>query len=116
MGETDPTATRNLGFLIDEALVVDGCPPPARSSSPKPVRRLARLIDTMLNAHDRHVIERCLQNHEICRLPAAGYGTAEFDMSPARFDALVRAGQRAAREYFDHRELGAAPGNAAFAQ
>jgi predicted acylesterase/phospholipase RssA len=105
MGESDPLAIPNLGFLIDEELAVEGSPPPIRSSAtPKPLRRITRLIDTMLNAHDRQIIERCLQNDEVCRLPAANYGTAEFDMSPARFDALVRAGQRAAREYFDRRE------------
>lgn len=35
----------------------------------------------------------------------AGYETTEFDMSPARFDALVEAGREAASEYFDRREL-----------
>jgi NTE family protein len=109
MGETDPLAIPNLGFLIDEELHVDGSPPARASTTPKPFRRVTRLIDTMLNAHDRQIIERCLKNDEVCRLPAAGYGTSEFDMSPARFDALVRAGQRAAREYFDRRELGAEP-------
>jgi NTE family protein len=107
MGDTDPRAVPNIGFLIDEELPVEDSPPPARAAAtPKPFRRVTRLIDTMLNAHDRQIIERCLKNDEVCRLPAAGYGTAEFDMSPARFDALVRAGQRAAREYFDRRELG----------
>jgi predicted acylesterase/phospholipase RssA len=105
MGETDPLATPNLGFLIDEELPVEDNPPPARASTtPKPFRRMARLVDTMLNAHGRQVLERCLENDEVCRLPAAGYGTAEFDMSPERFDALVRAGREAAREYFDRRE------------
>jgi predicted acylesterase/phospholipase RssA len=105
MGEADPFAIPNLGFLIDEELAVEGCPPPPRSgAAPKPLRRMSRLIDTMLNAHDRQIIERCVKNDEVCRLPAAGYGTAEFDMSPARFDALVEAGRRAARAYFDQRE------------
>jgi NTE family protein len=109
MGESDPLAIPNLGFLIDEEVDVDGSPPAPRiAATPKPFRRVMRLIDTMLNAHDRQIIERCLQNDEVCRLPAGGYGTAEFDMSPARFDALVVAGQRAAREYFDRREHAAA--------
>ena len=105
MGEADPFAIPNLGFLIDEELEVEGNPPAARNTAtPKTLRRMTRLIDTMLNAHDRQIIERCLENNEVCRLPAAGYGTAEFDMSPARFDALVRAGRAAARAYFDARE------------
>lgn len=111
MGPSDPLAIPNLGFLIEEEVLVDGIRPVVRSSTaPKPVRRVMRLIDTMLNAHDRQIIERCLQNDEVCRLPAGGYGSAEFDMNPARFDALVVAGQRAAREYFDRRERAAAPG------
>lgn len=105
MGGHDPLAIPNLGFLIDEDLAIDDSPPPTSRSAPKPLRRITQLIDTMLHAHDRQIIERCMQNHEVCRLPAAGYGTAEFDMSPARFDALVQAGQRAARDYFDRREL-----------
>jgi len=38
----------------------------------------------------------------VCRLPAKGYGTTEFDMTPARRDALVAAGRAAAANYFDN--------------
>jgi NTE family protein len=108
MGEADPLAIPNLGFLIDEELAVPGSAAAVRTSAaPKPFRRVTRLIDTMLNAHDREIIERSLKDDEVCRLPAAGYGTAEFDMSPQRFDALVEAGRRAAQSYFDRREAAA---------
>jgi predicted acylesterase/phospholipase RssA len=105
MGEADPLAIPNLGFLIDEELEVpDSATTMHMSTAPKPFRRVTRLIDTMLNARDREIIERCMQDDEVCRLPAGGYGTAEFDMSPKRFEALVEAGRCAAREYFDRRE------------
>jgi hypothetical protein len=38
---------------------------------------------------------------EICRLPAKGYGTTEFDMSDARLQALIDAGRQAMKAYFD---------------
>jgi hypothetical protein len=37
----------------------------------------------------------------LVRLPAAAYGTTEFDMSPARRDALVGAGRTAMGAYLD---------------
>jgi len=37
----------------------------------------------------------------VVRLPAAGYGTTEFDMSDKRREALVGAGRAAMASYFD---------------
>jgi predicted acylesterase/phospholipase RssA len=95
-----------LGLLIDEALPVG----PARKGllididvkpgELKTVRRFKRLVDTLTGAHDKMVIEAF--DHLVVRLPAAGYGTTEFDMSDERRDALVDAGKRAVRAYFDH--------------
>ncbi|MGB5620772.1 MAG: hypothetical protein WBM78_28280, partial [Desulfobacterales bacterium] len=65
----------------------------------KTVQRFKRLIDTMTGAHDKMVIEEF--EHLVVRLPAAGYGTTEFDMSDERRKALVEAGERAVRAYFD---------------
>ncbi len=94
-----------LGMLIDESLpvgptkrgfLVDVQVKPAELRT---VQRLMRLMDTMIGAHDKMVIEEF--EHLVVRLPAAGYGTTEFDMSDGRRDALVEAGRRAARAYFD---------------
>jgi hypothetical protein len=96
-----------LGLLIDESLPV---PPVARKRgilvdvNVKPgglrtVQRITRLIDTMTGAHDKMVIEEF--NDLVARLPAAGYGTTEFDMSDERREALVKAGRDAMAAYFD---------------
>jgi hypothetical protein len=37
----------------------------------------------------------------VVRLPAKDYGTTEFDMSDERREALVAAGRKKTREYFD---------------
>jgi predicted acylesterase/phospholipase RssA len=88
-----------LGLLIDESLAVQ---PVKRGilvdinikpDELKTVQRFKSLIDTMTGAHDKMVIEEFEQL--VVRLPAAGYGTTEFDMSDERRDALVRAGKDA---------------------
>jgi predicted acylesterase/phospholipase RssA len=93
-----------LGLLIDESLAV-----PAKKGflvdinikpgELKTVQRLKRLVDTMSGAHDKMVIEE--YEHLVVRLPAAGYGTTEFDMSDERRNALVAAGRDAMRLYLD---------------
>jgi predicted acylesterase/phospholipase RssA len=93
-----------LGLLIDESLDVPG----SRGllvdvnidpEELKTVKRLRRLVDTMSGAHDKMVIESFEQL--VARLPAAGYGTTEFNMTEARRTALVQAGQIAMAAYFD---------------
>jgi NTE family protein len=114
MGDTDATACPNLGLLIDETLPVDGAgqPDPAASSNVldgvmrlKPLRRVERIVETLLNAHDRAVVEACMANNEICRLPALGYGAIDFNMSEPRQRALIRAGRTAMAAYFDARGM-----------
>lgn len=96
-----------VGFLIDESLPVQDAP---RSAPPgdggglslgqlATVQRIQRLVDTATQAHDKMVIEAF--DYVVCRLPAKGYGTTEFDMSEERREALVAAGRRAAATYFD---------------
>jgi len=94
-----------LGLLIYESLPVG---PVKRglliNANVKPgelktIQRLTRLMDTMIGAHDKMVIEEF--EHLVVRLPAAGYGTTEFDMSDERRKALVEAGRRAISNYFD---------------
>jgi len=86
-------AANTLGFLIDESLPVDGQPVKGKTGLKdefKAVQRVTRLIDTMTGARDNVEI----RNNErlVCRLPAAGYGTTEFDMESKRLDDLVQAG------------------------
>lgn len=99
-----------LGFLIDESL-------PVKGAKPKPVakkrgklagidiqdsptlQRVTRLANTLTLARDKHVMDRYAEG--VCRLPAKGYGTTEFDMDDERRDALIRAGRETARAFFD---------------
>lgn len=110
MGDTDPMAVPNLGFLIDEDLPVPGVPTKPEEpgvvesiAHSRVVLQIAKLMDTMMNARDRLVIERCMKSHEICRLPARGYTATEFEMSAERMVALVSAGRAAAFAYFEER-------------
>ena len=94
--------SRVLGMLIDEKLPVtkgllvrvDIKPGELRT-----VQRLMKLADTATGAHDKMVIEE--YEHLVARLPAAGYGTTEFDMSDERRDALVNIGREAMALYLD---------------
>ena len=94
-----------LGLLIDEALPVQTTERAflvdfdVKPGELKTVQRLRRLVDTVTGAHDKMVIDE--YEHLVARLPAAGYGTTEFDMSDARRDALVEAGREAMAEYLD---------------
>jgi len=59
--------------------------------------RMNNLIDTFTRAHDRIVANTYPKN--ICRLPAKGYDTMDFDMSDDRVQALIDAGNIAMRDY-----------------
>ena len=62
------------------------------------VRRVSDLVNTMTNAYDKTIIDAYKDG--VCRLPAQGYETTDFDMSDARTAALVTAGERTMREFF----------------
>ena len=112
MGDEDPDAVPNLGFIIDEELPVPGSGDAAAEEGSeeegggmlgnikrlKTVHRITRLVDTMTDAHDKLAI--LAHENQVCRLPAKGYGTTEFEMSQQRLDALVEAGRQAMRNYF----------------
>ncbi|MCZ6514833.1 MAG: hypothetical protein O6850_03100, partial [Acidobacteria bacterium] len=116
MGDTDPDAVPNLGLLIDEGKPVansgyardpedvDGLREGILEflEGLKTVGRLRRLVDSMTNARDNQAIQE--HKKEICRLPAKGYGTTEFDMSKERRNAMVEAGRKAMKEYFDRQK------------
>jgi len=105
MGVTEPNREAVLGLLIDETLEVEGAPPPPDEEEDddaavagevnklRTVRRVSRLLNTMMQAHDKQLI--AANNDLICRLPAKAYGTMEFDMTDARKKALVDAARNA---------------------
>jgi len=113
MGDSDPAANPTLGLLIDEMLPVEGSGVPAEETADagqpgsllgnvkrlKTIRRIRRLADTMMQAHDLAAMET--HKNQICRLPAKGYGTTEFGMSDKRLQALINAGRKAMAAYFD---------------
>jgi predicted acylesterase/phospholipase RssA len=98
-----------LGLLIDEELAV---PAPkgmlvdvnVQPGELRTVQRLKRLIDTMTGAHDKMVIEEF--ESLVVRLPAAGYGTTEFNMDDGRRSALVKAGHDAMAAYLNSHPAG----------
>ena len=104
MGEHE---TENvLGFLIDESMEVPGAVEPAESDKKginwgnlKTIQRMQRLLNTMLSAHDKQVIDAF--ESLVVRLPAKGYGSTEFDMSDERKEALINAGRNVTKAYLD---------------
>ena len=105
MGDTDPNGALNLGMLLDETLPVPGVAtkPLDPTSELRVVRRLTRLVDTMMGAQDNQEIRE--HASEICRLPVQGYGTTEFDMPDAKLQALVAAGKAALEAHLGGRNL-----------
>jgi predicted acylesterase/phospholipase RssA len=101
MGGTDPDTARNLGLLIDEAITVPGVSfegrRPKLTVRLQTVQRVTQLIDTMTEARDNEAIRR--HQDEICRVPAKGYGTTEFDMSAERLETLIDGGRQAMQAY-----------------
>lgn len=97
-----------LGMLIDERLSV---PQPVvkgifvnvniKAGELATVQRLTRLVDTATTAHDKMVMDEYA--NLVVHLPAAGYGTTEFDMSEERRNALVEAGRTTMAAYLDQK-------------
>jgi len=101
MGERPKDDNFTLGLLIDEELEVPNSgerkPFPLFQSFP-PIVRFNKLVDTMTYASDKKVIEAYKLG--VCHLPAKGYGTTEFDMTPERQQAFLEAGRQAMRQFF----------------
>lgn len=105
-----------IGMLIDEALEVPGAgePPEQGLSAPSllnrvdlieaMVLRIHGLTETVLFAHDKFLLTK--YQHLVCRLPAKGIGTMEFDMAPERMEAVMRAGEAAMDAFFEAKETG----------
>jgi predicted acylesterase/phospholipase RssA len=102
-----------IGLLIDETLTVPGIDEPMRRSSAGPgiverldliqetVWRIQGLTDTVLGGNDRSVL--AAYENMVCRLPAKGVGTLDFDMPAERMNALVAAGEAAMDAYLEKR-------------
>ena len=96
------------GVLIDENMDVPGVDAKIVRENPlRTVRRIQRMVDTMTGARDHALIEEF--SDQVCRLPAKGYGTTEFDMPKTKIDALVEAGRTAMRAHLASRSLLPAP-------
>jgi predicted acylesterase/phospholipase RssA len=96
MGDTVANDAGTIGLLIDEALAVAGQPKKPSTkfiTDFKTAQRVIRLIDTMTGGHDN--VEILTHEQLVCRLPAQGYGTTEFDMDADRLNALIEAGHTA---------------------
>jgi len=98
-----------LGLLIDEKLDVPGARVPQAASSAgvnlgelKTVQRLENLVGTVMESHDKSTIEAF--EDMVVRLPAAGYGTTEFEMTEERRTLLIDAGRAAMKVYLDNLE------------
>lgn len=107
---TRETSDHVIGLLIDENIEV----PNSGDSPSKPVTtpgiidrfdfleetiwRVRGMADTVLQAHDSAMLTA--YKDLICRLPAKGYGTMEFDMASERMDALIKAGEAAMEAFF----------------
>src|SRR6185295_17619264 len=101
MGNTVASEAGTLGLLIDEKLEVEGAAntkkPPKLTGHIRTVQRVSNLVDTMTGAQDNDEIRR--HEKDICRLPAKGYGTTEFDMTDDRLAALINAGRNAMKSH-----------------
>jgi predicted acylesterase/phospholipase RssA len=110
----DKTNQNVLGLLIDENLPVPGTKSSKGDTNKgkfdinqlATVQRINHLINTVLGARDKSVIET-FESH-VARMPAKGYGTTEFDMTDERRDKLVEAGRKAMHNYFVYEQPGAA--------
>jgi predicted acylesterase/phospholipase RssA len=105
-----------IGLLIDETLEVPGAGDSSQKDLSAPsllnrvdlieamVLRIHGLTETVLFAHDKFLLSKYQQM--VCRLPAKGIGTMEFDMAPQRREAVMRAGEAAMEKFFEAKEAG----------
>ena len=92
-----------VGLLIDESLPVPGAEAAGNQTEFRigelpTVHLLSSLLNTILSAHDKMVIDA--YEKLVVRLPAKGYGTTQFDMTDEQRSLLVDAGREAMRAYF----------------
>ena len=109
MGSPSPNPA--IGLRIDDSMVVPGTDDAPPDKLPLKDRlevdgrfsivttRLENLVNTLTNAHDDIVAH--LYPDNVCRLPAKGYDTMEFNMSDARIELLINAGAEAMAVYLE---------------
>lgn len=92
-----------VGFLLDEDGVVPNEPPApmhlARNtvgSAAKTLQRALALVNTMMAAHDKMVLDAYAD--QVVHLPTKGYGAFEFDMEGERLANLVKAAYNATKQ------------------
>ena len=100
-----------LGMLIDEDMPVPGAEPEISIEQADEMlfelaidikslaitQRVTRLLNTMWLGHDKQVIDA--YKNGVCRLPAGGYQTTDFNMSADRTQFLIKAGQTSMRDF-----------------
>jgi predicted acylesterase/phospholipase RssA len=107
-GRPDPE-THVLGLYLDANEPVPHAPPSTDAPTEaalsrlhsKSLARLERIANSALSGNDNTE----MSNYEavVCRLPVGGYGVTEFNMSPARIDALLDSGERAMADWLRSR-------------
>jgi len=105
MGPATVRSSRTLGLLIDESIQVPGeergITAHSLFSRFRFLERTSRLLDTMMASGDNAMIRRYAPL--ICRLPAAGYGTLEFDLTGPHLEHLLDAARAATIEHLTNR-------------
>jgi NTE family protein len=102
-----------IGLLLDDNMPVPGAEDTQKQDSGAPgilersdllasmMMRIYGMAETALSAHDKSVIDA--YQHMVCRLPAAGYGILEFDLTPERMAPILKAGDQAMEEHLAKR-------------
>lgn len=107
MGEFETDRTDNLGLLIDDEKPVPGQPAqPNRGnafSRLRTVERISRIVGSMMKAADTEMLLR--YDEHVCRIPAQGYGTLEFDLEGQRLEDFLEGGRRAMRAHLKKRKF-----------
>ena len=94
-----------MGLLIDETIPVPGAPPPVKRESIESVAgSAADCTDAGASSQARTSMLLEAVEALVVRLPAKGYDMEETDMSPARRDSLIAAGETAMHDYLVRRE------------
>lgn len=96
---------RNLGLLIDESALIPGAreaPRKKPSHAWQELRisqSLTRLVETVLGAWDRDIIEE--NRDDVCFIAGKGIDALEFDLTEERMDLLINSGRCAMTQYLN---------------
>ena len=102
-----------IGLLLDDTIDVPGAEGTQKIASGAPSfiersdvleemsLRLQGMAETMLSAHDKSVVEA--HKYMVCRLPAKGYGTLEFELTSERMTPILKAGEAAMENHLQER-------------